>query len=598
MLSYLRTRCLSARNLHYPNISQILSISTSPTDDVKLGDNEYDVVFYHRPFGLDLKWDEISSAILVERSAWKNIKNNSQLILINNERDHNLQNFHSTIDYLKNCSLPLKLRFIHIPNISQSIFTNNFPTFSQHMSQMSANDIIEFLHVQWYFQWNLYEQNKDNQIFVEKHEWICLLMKIFFNLNWKHFEADIKPLITGIMDDESNENEFFKGLNLLNIEVNHSTIKLQLEQNAQQLRNSKTMNNSSVEISQLTNIMIHHLSIWILYNIEYLRFNSTDDQYLSSNYLQNYRSSELLTNNAIKRMSNSDFLEWVSTFLTSDDEQKKNSMNVQSITNDWDAISTFIRTCYSTNDGINFDSDSKKLWNGNDFYFASFGEIFERMINSGNENISKNVYNLCYTLYSIIHRVERKETPVFNLMMHRRSQIQKSLGLQTTDVKDENGSESGQQIIDSLMESIADNNLTFNNNQWYVNSDSEEKQFVQRFLDIHGFSSQSSKFESMSKLSQMKRKDLKEKDMCAKTRKKILRAVNHWMEVNNIVKYGAFPYYKTDGNRSSLPSSSQVKAEIAKCKNEKLFYVPFANYKELKAIVRRNHGKQRQKKLL
>merc|ERR1712154_558043 len=115
-----------------------------------------------------------------------------------------------------------------------------------------------------------------------------------------------------------------------------------------------------------------------------------------------------------------------------------------------------------------------------------------------------------------------------------------------------------------LKQSVDDKLEKEDNPLWFQYDDEKEQEFVLRFLRGKGFGDHAEKFHSMSCLSKLKNRQLRKFEMCARHRKALMKHVNKWNELQNIIKYGAKPYYRSNGyDRTSIPSFNQCYGEIA-----------------------------------
>ena len=93
----------------------------------------------------------------------------------------------------------------------------------------------------------------------------------------------------------------------------------------------------------------------------------------------------------------------------------------------------------------------------------------------------------------------------------------------------------------------------------------------------------------MSALSQMTMEDLEARDIQIRTRRKLLKEIAKWNELQNIVKYGYKPYLQSDGSEHRYPVSDQHKAELKQTHyplKTGMFYAPFIDYKEMLRMLR------------
>ncbi len=153
---------------------------------------------------------------------------------------------------------------------------------------------------------------------------------------------------------------------------------------------------------------------------------------------------------------------------------------------------------------------------------------------------------------------------------------------------------------------------------WFTYEPEFEQHFVRKFLKSKGFEDHSEKFNSMTNLAHSKRYEMKKMDMCAKHRKRIMRETNKWLEVQNIIKYGEYPYWQSDGTRLQCPSPGQVHAEIPYRKNPwpagnapgvnpgdaewndpvypGMFFVPVTTYSEMLGFARHGYNPEKYQK--
>eukprot|EP00483_Globobulimina_turgida_P012732 UN12755 len=205
-------------------------------------------------------------------------------------------------------------------------------------------------------------------------------------------------------------------------------------------------------------------------------------------------------------------------------------------------------------------------------------------------------------LYCEMHRIQRIDTPIFDAMMQQRNSLKNSLLDDRENGSDYKGAdgEREREEFNELKQAVDDKLLSEDNPQWIQYSDDFEENFVVKFMNENGFKQHSEKFKSMSCLAKLKNRQMRKMEMCARDRKNLMKKVNKWHEIRNIIKYGNKPYYRSDGcNRSELPSFNQCYAEIGPNKDRnfdpkadqtkvtKMFYVPFVNYAELHQFVKK-----------
>eukprot|EP01084_Bolivina_argentea_P093236 167712_1 len=226
-------------------------------------------------------------------------------------------------------------------------------------------------------------------------------------------------------------------------------------------------------------------------------------------------------------------------------------------------------------------------------------ELYDEFINVNNDqNIFNNNYDIkqCIDwLYCMLHNIERVNTPIFDTMIENRNVLKDSL----LDYENEN--ESGDICSEFIeLKQDVDRKLYKQRNPDWIQYDNEfEKEFVQKFLCGKGFADHAEKFESMSCLAKLKNEQLKKMELCAMHRKRLMKTVNRWQEIQNIIKYGDKPYYRSNGEKTSFPAKNQAFGEIDamrkgykfdpkedQIKATKMFYVPYVNYPELYQFVR------------
>lgn len=90
----------------------------------------------------------------------------------------------------------------------------------------------------------------------------------------------------------------------------------------------------------------------------------------------------------------------------------------------------------------------------------------------------------------------------------------------------------------------------------------QERAELTRFLTAIGLEEHIDRFHSMTQLVLCKTYDLMSLEISIQHRRKIMRGVKHWLQYQNVVKYGAMPYMNADGTRSHSPSVGQHHGEI------------------------------------
>lgn len=89
----------------------------------------------------------------------------------------------------------------------------------------------------------------------------------------------------------------------------------------------------------------------------------------------------------------------------------------------------------------------------------------------------------------------------------------------------------------------------------------EDKRAVEEFLKTIKLEEYADLFPSMSQLARMKREDLKKFELPPRHRQTILHELEHWRQIQNIIKFGAKPYEWPDG-LSQHPASGQSYGEF------------------------------------
>jgi len=91
----------------------------------------------------------------------------------------------------------------------------------------------------------------------------------------------------------------------------------------------------------------------------------------------------------------------------------------------------------------------------------------------------------------------------------------------------------------------------------------QEKAELTRFLTTLELEEHIDRFHSMTQLVLCKTEDLTLLEIPIQHRRKILKGKKHWLQYQNIMKYGPLPYMNADGTRSYMPNASQqMNAEI------------------------------------
>ncbi|ETO22436.1 hypothetical protein RFI_14765 [Reticulomyxa filosa] len=239
-------------------------------------------------------------------------------------------------------------------------------------------------------------------------------------------------------------------------------------------------------------------------------------------------------------------------------------------------------------------------------------------------------------LFAVIHGLNEVSTPTFDLMLSRRKMIRESMGILNS--KDEfwkddevrsamlprqwthndNETTSLSRIGQDVYELSAAVNQQLSNEknpQWFKYSNEFEESFAKEFIKHHGanqgFAEHAELFNSMTLLSRCRRNDLKKAGVSwARPRRKMMRVftLNWWSELQNIIKYGEYPYMQSNGTREQKPSPNQVWAEMPyrRLKNPKgtpakdaaaqpnelpnMFFLPFKNFREMKDIAFHNYN--------
>jgi len=235
-------------------------------------------------------------------------------------------------------------------------------------------------------------------------------------------------------------------------------------------------------------------------------------------------------------------------------------------------------------------------------------EMEQYLVGVNGAESRSEIIQMVQWLHSMIHDVRRIETPIFDHMMKQRDELKRSLLGDDGDSDDDDGVDDEVMLISKefdAMKSSVDKKLKQRlDPEWKQHSDEFEHEFVGQFLSGKGFNEHRDKFQSMSCLSKMKNAQLRKFEMCAKHRKSLLRHVNKWNEIQNIIKYGERPYYRSNGyDRSSLPSFGQCYGELGPLRNgrnfdpakdqtktTKMFYVPFVKYSDLHQMVAHNRN--------
>jgi len=91
----------------------------------------------------------------------------------------------------------------------------------------------------------------------------------------------------------------------------------------------------------------------------------------------------------------------------------------------------------------------------------------------------------------------------------------------------------------------------------------QEKAELTRFLTTLELEEHIDRFHSMTQLVLCKTEDLTLLEIPIQHRRKILKAKKHWLQYQNIMKYGPLPYMNADNTRSYMPNATQqMNAEI------------------------------------
>merc|ERR1712228_230331 len=228
--------------------------------------------------------------------------------------------------------------------------------------------------------------------------------------------------------------------------------------------------------------------------------------------------------------------------------------------------------------------------------FVEFGQIY-------NEQEVQVIVNW---IYSLIHNVQRTQTPIFDKMMQQRNVLKDSLGMNgdyDSDDDEEDDQMDEMREFAELKKAVDDNIERQDNPLWHQWDDEFEQEFVLKYLrnKAIGFEDHADKFKSMSCLSKMKNAQMRKMEMCARHRKKFMKKVNKWNEIQNIIKYGEKPYYRSNGyDRTAIPSFNQAYGELAPLRSRdrewdpetdqtkvtKMFYVPIVDYGDLHKMVK------------
>jgi len=86
---------------------------------------------------------------------------------------------------------------------------------------------------------------------------------------------------------------------------------------------------------------------------------------------------------------------------------------------------------------------------------------------------------------------------------------------------------------------------------------------LERFLTAINLEEHIDRFHSMTHLVICNTHDMMKLEIPIQHRRKIARAKKHWLQYQNVIKYGPLPYLNADGSRSYSPSVGQQFAEIS-----------------------------------
>ena len=326
-------------------------------------------------------------------------------------------------------------------------------------------------------------------------------------------------------------------------------------------------------------IYLNHLSFWIFNIVEILRINY-NKEYDLFNYFTNQRPKYLIKNDIdkIEKMNENEFINFITNKLS--------EITTTDSNNDNNNINKFKNILYNHRDSILFILN-KFEFNGKQFINLSINELFNNFIEINNNEILINDENdikqIINWFYSLIHDIQIIETPIFDQMMEKRQSLRNDL----LSFDDDDNNMMMKEFND-LMKYVDDND---HNHKLKINDDEKEKEkeFVQLFLKNKGFEQHSEKFESMYNLSKMKTRELRKYELCAKHRKNLLCHINKWNELQNIIKFGDKPYYRSNGiSKTSIPSKGQVIGG-QKINNNLFNYSQFTNYPSLHQLIQKTY---------
>lgn len=85
----------------------------------------------------------------------------------------------------------------------------------------------------------------------------------------------------------------------------------------------------------------------------------------------------------------------------------------------------------------------------------------------------------------------------------------------------------------------------------------QEKAELDRFLKSIRLEEHIDRFKSMTHLILLRTNDMKALEIPVQHRRKIQNAKKHWLQYQNVIKYGALPYMNADGSRSHIPGAQK-----------------------------------------
>lgn len=533
----------------------------------------------------------------MERSAWKDITINSFLHKINgvplreciskldeddeDNIDDDTNTFKATIRYLQRCPLPTKITFKigdedddgdKGTSSSSGTMSSLIAPFLEMpkvpLFEMKNAEFVDYLETNWKKQSKIHSKFKDHPVFKQKYGSFLSLIEVVQN-NMDSFDEIASRL---------REVEELRGDTLSKYTFNQSML-LQIVMKA--FGSTKDGNDSG----QKMDFWLNHLSIWIFNIVEVLRVDH-NKEYNLFHYLSDERPRSLIETDIenIRKMDNAEFIQFASSKLSE-------------VGND-----VFREQWMSFLENMDFDG----------MRFAEMDEeqMVQHLIAANGASSEFDIRKMVKWLHAMIHDVRRIETPIFDHMMLQRDELKRGL-LSDDDHRIEGEEDDDDDVDEAMMISkefeamkrSVDKRLKRRfNPPWTQHDDEFEQEFVVKFLNERGFAEHSDKFHSMSCLSKMKNAQLRKFEMCAKHRKSLLRHVNKWNEIQNIIKYGKKPYYRSNGyDRSSLPSFGQCYGEMGPLKSNrnfnpaedqtkttKMFYVPFVKYSDLHQMVKHN----------